>query len=115
MIEATLSLVEAGRDLSMDQMSQTLGMIMEGKCSEEEIARLLVALHQKGETVAEVAGAAPWGGWAAAGSSPPSAWGTFAAPPSGSSFPGVWEPWSGIGMEPRPGGRTCSPSVSPDL
>ena len=58
MIEVTLSAVEAGRDLSMEQMSQAIGMIMEGDCSEDEIARLLVALHQKGETVAEIAGAA---------------------------------------------------------
>ncbi len=58
MIEATLGLVEAGQDLSMDEMSQTIGTIMDGRCSEDEIARLLVALHRKGETVAEVAGAA---------------------------------------------------------
>lgn len=42
----------------MDQMAQTLGLVMEGRCGEEEIARLLLALHQKGETVDEVAGAA---------------------------------------------------------
>lgn len=58
MIEATLSAVEAGRDLTMEQMSQAIGGIMEGNCSEDEIARLLVALHRKGETVAEIAGAA---------------------------------------------------------
>jgi len=57
-IEATLKLVESGRDLSMDQMSETIGLIMEGRCHEDEIARLLTALHKKGETVAEVAGAA---------------------------------------------------------
>lgn len=58
MIEKTLSLIEAGQDLSMDRMSETIGSIMEGKCSEDEIARLLVGLNKKGETVAEVAGAA---------------------------------------------------------
>jgi len=58
MIQTSLSLVEAGGDLSMDQMAAVVGTIMEGKCSEDEIARLLVALHKKGETVAEVAGAA---------------------------------------------------------
>ena len=58
MIESTLKLVEAGQDLSMEQMSETIGIIMEGKCSDDQIARLLVALHQKGETVAEIAGAA---------------------------------------------------------
>ena len=35
-----------------------MGLIMEGRCGEEEIARLLAALHRKGETVAEIAGAA---------------------------------------------------------
>lgn len=58
MIESTLKRVEAGQDLSMEQMSETIGLIMEGKCSDDQIARLLVALHQKGETVAEIAGAA---------------------------------------------------------
>jgi anthranilate phosphoribosyltransferase len=58
MIEAALKLVEAGRDLSMDEMAETIGQIMEGRCDEEEIARLLSALHRKGETVGEVAGAA---------------------------------------------------------
>jgi anthranilate phosphoribosyltransferase len=58
MIEATLRRVEAGNDLAMDEMAETLGLIMEGKCNDTQIARLLLALHEKGETVAEVAGAA---------------------------------------------------------
>jgi anthranilate phosphoribosyltransferase len=58
MIESAVKQVEAGKDLSMDQMSETIGQIMEGRCGEEQIARLLVGLHRKGETVAEVAGAA---------------------------------------------------------
>lgn len=58
MIEATLKAVEAGDDLSMQRMSDVIGLIMQGRCEEDDIARLLIALHQKGETVAEVAGAA---------------------------------------------------------
>lgn len=58
MIDATLQRVENGQDLSMDEMADTLGLMMEGRCGEDEIARLLLALHNKGETVAEVAGAA---------------------------------------------------------
>jgi anthranilate phosphoribosyltransferase len=58
MIETALKHVEAGRHLSMEQMAEALGHIMAGRCAEEEIARLLTALHRKGETVAEVAGAA---------------------------------------------------------
>jgi anthranilate phosphoribosyltransferase len=58
MIQRPLKLVEAGRDLSMDEMAEAIGQIMEGRCDEDQIARLLAALHRKGETVGEVAGAA---------------------------------------------------------
>ncbi len=58
MIESVVKAAEAGQDLSMDQMAETIGRIMEGRCQEQQIARLLTALHEKGETVAEVAGAA---------------------------------------------------------
>jgi anthranilate phosphoribosyltransferase len=57
-IEDAVKQVEAGRDLSMPEMAETIGRIMEGGCEEPQIARLLVALHEKGESVAEVAGAA---------------------------------------------------------
>ncbi len=58
MIQATVELVEAGRDLSIEQMTDAISAIMDGKVSEAQVGRLLVALHAKGETVAEVAGAA---------------------------------------------------------
>jgi len=58
MIEAAVEIVEAREDLSMEQMSEAIGLIMEGRVGEDEMARLLSALHTKGETVAEVAGAA---------------------------------------------------------
>jgi anthranilate phosphoribosyltransferase len=58
MIDPILKLVEAGCDLSMEQMAEAMGQIMVGRCGQEQIARLLSALHRKGETVAEVAGAA---------------------------------------------------------
>jgi len=58
MLAAAIKLVEAGQHLSLDQMSQAMGLIMEGRCEGQQIARLLAALHRKGETVAEVAGAA---------------------------------------------------------
>ena len=58
MIEEAVKLVEDGSDLSMEQMSETIGQIMEGQVEEDLVARLLKALHEKGETVAEVAGAA---------------------------------------------------------
>ncbi|HJT36466.1 MAG TPA: anthranilate phosphoribosyltransferase [Pirellulales bacterium] len=46
------------RDLSMDEMSAAIDGIMRGEWPQEEIASLLLALHHKGETVDEIAGAA---------------------------------------------------------
>ena len=42
----------------MDEMSHAIDQIMQGKCTDEEIGLLLMALRTKGETVDEVAGAA---------------------------------------------------------
>ncbi len=58
MIHTALSIVEAGGDLSMEQMAAAMGQIMDGAGDPAQVARLLAALHRKGETVAEVAGAA---------------------------------------------------------
>ena len=58
MIETILKQVEAGSHLSMEEMAEALVAVMEGRCSEEDITRLLLGLSKKGETVAEVAGAA---------------------------------------------------------
>jgi anthranilate phosphoribosyltransferase len=57
-IEEAIREVEAGRDLSMDAMTQVMGAVMEGKCSEDALAHFLLALRAKGESVTEVAGAA---------------------------------------------------------
>ena len=56
MIASAVQQVEAGESLAQEQMFAVMEAVMEGRCPEEEIARLLSALHQKGETVAEVAG-----------------------------------------------------------
>ena len=58
MIETAVQRVEAGQNLSMEEVAETFGLIMDGRCVEDEIARLLMALSRKGESVAEVAGAA---------------------------------------------------------
>jgi anthranilate phosphoribosyltransferase len=58
MIESAIEHVAAGKDLSLERMAAVMGQIMDGACDEAQIARLLVALHQKGEAVAEIAGAA---------------------------------------------------------
>jgi anthranilate phosphoribosyltransferase len=57
-IEDILQRVSAGEDLSLEEMSGTVDQIMQGECSESEIAGLLTALRAKGETVSEIAGAA---------------------------------------------------------
>jgi anthranilate phosphoribosyltransferase len=50
--------VSAGENLSKDEMSGALDAIMQGRWPDEQIAMLLTALHHKGETVEELAGAA---------------------------------------------------------
>ncbi len=58
MFTALLGRASAGEDLTFDEMRLAIGRIMEGACSEGEIATLLTALAAKGETVDELAGAA---------------------------------------------------------
>ena len=50
--------VAAGEDLAMQDMAAAVDGIMQGLWPAEHIALLLTALHHKGETVEEVAGAA---------------------------------------------------------
>jgi anthranilate phosphoribosyltransferase len=57
-MESVLRRVQSGQDLAMQEMSEAIGGIMDGRWTEDQIGRFLLALHQKGETVAEVAGAA---------------------------------------------------------
>ncbi len=58
LLESILKRVEDGHDLSMEQMCATIDGVMEGHFRDDQIERLLLALRRKGETVAEVAGAA---------------------------------------------------------
>lgn len=58
MIESIIGRVSSGENLSMQEMADTMRLIMQGHCSDAEIALLLTALTAKGESVAEVAGAA---------------------------------------------------------
>jgi anthranilate phosphoribosyltransferase len=57
-IQATLGRLAAGEDLSFDEMSVAIDLVMQGRCTDGEIALLLTSLRAKGETVAELAGAA---------------------------------------------------------
>ena len=58
MIAESTQLVKSGSSLEQGQMAQVIDTIMRGECSNKEIQTLLVALHEKGETVEEIAGAA---------------------------------------------------------
>lgn len=53
-----LGQLAAGTDLSLEEMSDAIDAIMQGRCTEGEIGLLLTGLRFKGETVAEIAGAA---------------------------------------------------------
>ena len=58
MFKEVLSKVIDGNDVSMDEMSVAMDAIMEGDLTPAQIAGLIVALRMKGETVAEITGAA---------------------------------------------------------
>lgn len=58
MIEDVLRRVESGGHLSMDEMADAIGQIIEGQWSPDRIGRFLLAAKSNGETVEEVAGAA---------------------------------------------------------
>ena len=58
MITDTLGRLAAGENLSQDEMTATMDMVMRGHVTDEQIALLLTALRAKGETVEEIAGAA---------------------------------------------------------
>ena len=58
MLKSILGRVSAGEDLSMQDMSSAIDLIMQGQVPEEQIGLLLIGLRAKGETCEEIAGAA---------------------------------------------------------
>ncbi len=56
--DSLLGRVSGGENLTMEEMKAAIDCIMRGAVDENRIAMLLTALHHKGETVEEVAGAA---------------------------------------------------------
>ncbi len=58
MIAESTQQVKSGQSLEREQMTSVVDSIMQGDCSDKQIEQLLVALHEKGETVEELAGAA---------------------------------------------------------
>lgn len=55
---ALLGRVAAGEDLDAEQMAAAIGALMSGACDEGQVGLFLTSLAAKGETAAEVAGAA---------------------------------------------------------
>jgi anthranilate phosphoribosyltransferase len=58
MIETQLGKLAAGENLSLEETTAAIDAVMRGQCTPGEIGLLLTGLRLKGETVAEVAGAA---------------------------------------------------------
>ena len=58
MIESVLGRLAAGENLAQEEMAEVIDQIMQGRCVPGEIGLLLTLLREKGETCAEVAGAA---------------------------------------------------------
>lgn len=55
-IQDAIATVITSTDLSRDEAAEALKLIMNGECTEAQIAGLLVALRMKGETVDEITG-----------------------------------------------------------
>jgi len=58
LITSYLGRVSAGHDLSQEEMQRTIDLLLSGELAENQVALLLTALHHKGETPDEIAGAA---------------------------------------------------------
>ena len=58
MLNEQIAKVEAGQNLSQEEMAAAIDLVMQGRCEEEKIRSLLLALATKGEAVEEIAGAA---------------------------------------------------------
>jgi anthranilate phosphoribosyltransferase len=57
-VKEAIARVVTGHDLMEDEMATVMAEIMDGQATPAQIGALLTALHIKGETVAEIAGAA---------------------------------------------------------
>ena len=57
-VREAIAQVVTGRDLTEDEMAAVMTEIMDGQATPAQIGSLLTALHIKGETVAEITGAA---------------------------------------------------------
>lgn len=57
-LQAATDIVRSGTDLTVSQTSDLIGLMLEGKASDEAIGSLLLGLREKGESVSELVGAA---------------------------------------------------------
>jgi len=55
-LEALHRIANHGQSLTRDEARDVMSEVLNGKCSDAQIAALLVALHMKGETVEEIVG-----------------------------------------------------------
>jgi anthranilate phosphoribosyltransferase len=58
MLSGAIEKLASGKSLGQFEMAEVVDRIMQGKCSDDQIAKLLTLLFAKGETVDELAGAA---------------------------------------------------------
>jgi anthranilate phosphoribosyltransferase len=58
MIPNVLARLSSGENLTQDEMSDVIDLVMRGEVADDQIAELLMGLRTKGETVEEIAGAA---------------------------------------------------------
>ena len=58
MLNEQIAKVDAGEDLLQEEMATAIDLVMQGRCEEQQIRSLLIALATKGESVEEIAGAA---------------------------------------------------------
>ena len=58
MLNEQIAKVEAGENLGLEEMAAAIDLVMQGRCEEDKIRSLLLALATKGEAVEEIAGAA---------------------------------------------------------
>ena len=55
-VDALHAIANHHRSLSREQAREVMAEVLAGKCTDAQIAALLVALHMKGETVEEIVG-----------------------------------------------------------
>ncbi len=58
LIKQSIAALKSGESLNEEEMAKVIDSIMKGDCSDRQIAACLTALHEKGETVEELAGTA---------------------------------------------------------